>query len=223
MRTISGVALAIFDLDNTLIDRAAAFRRWAVAYVAERGLPPAEIAWLELADGDGYTPRARLLDAIRERHGVHLTVEALRAELVASIEPDPRLPGLLDDLRSAGWRVAVATNGATAQQHAKLRHTGLVAHVDAVAVSEEVGAAKPDPRMFTTAAERCGERLTGDAWMVGDCPVRDIAGGRSAGLRTIWLSRARAWDPAQPGPDAVAADIAAAIALIAAAPGPAPR
>jgi putative hydrolase of the HAD superfamily len=67
--------------------------------------------------------------------------------------------------------VAIATNGNTAQQTAKIRRTGLDAHIDALAISEEVGASKPDARMFQVAARRCGSRLDGDGWMVGDCPT----------------------------------------------------
>lgn len=85
----------------------------------------------------------------------------------------------------AGWRIAIATNGETGQQWAKIRNTGLDGHVDTVAVSQEVGVAKPDRRMFDVAAERCGVRLSDGGWMVGDCALRDISGGRAMGLR--WL------------------------------------
>jgi hypothetical protein len=40
VRTIGGVALAIFDLDNAPIDRATAFRRWAVGFAAGCELGP---------------------------------------------------------------------------------------------------------------------------------------------------------------------------------------
>ncbi|MGI5237431.1 HAD family hydrolase [Dactylosporangium sp. CA-139066] len=211
------MALAIFDLDNTLIDRAAAFRRWAEGFAAARELGPDAVDWLERADGDGYTPRERLVAAILERYGVRVPVARLRAELVERVEVDPAVPRKLEALRTAGWKVAVATNGATAQQWAKLRRTGLDAHVDAVAVSEEVGAAKPDRRMFAAAAQRCGERLTASAWMIGDCPTRDVGGARAAGLRTVWLHRGRAWEHGDPGPDAVADHIAAAFDTLAGA------
>ena len=43
VRTIGGVALAIFDLDNAPIDRATAFRRWAVGFAAGCELGPDEV------------------------------------------------------------------------------------------------------------------------------------------------------------------------------------
>jgi HAD superfamily hydrolase (TIGR01549 family) len=90
-------------------------------------------------------PVAALLDSFRE-------------QIVALVERDPQVPVVLEALREAGWRISIATNGSTAQQCAKIRRTGLDAHADAVAVSEEVGVAKPDRRMFEAAAQRCGAR-----------------------------------------------------------------
>jgi FMN phosphatase YigB (HAD superfamily) len=158
------VGLAIFDLDNTLVDRAATFGRWAGSFVARHDLEPREVAWLEARDGDGFTPREEFLSAVRERYGLRESVSTLlrrfREEIVALVEPDPQVPVVLDALREAGWRIAIATNGGTAQQWAKIRNATLDGHVDAVAVSEEVGVAKPDRRMFDVAAKRCGARLS---------------------------------------------------------------
>lgn len=106
--------------------------------------------------------------------------------------------------------MAIATNGETSQQSAKILRTGLDAHVNAVAISEEVGARKPGRRIFEVAAERCGVRLSEGGWMIGDAPDADIAGGRNAGLRTVWMRRGREWDSALPLPDGIADGISAA-------------
>jgi HAD superfamily hydrolase (TIGR01549 family) len=213
--------LAIFDLDNTLIDRAASVRRWAAEFVAQHRLDPAEEAWLIDADGDGFVPRPEFLGAVRERYGLDQPMPRLLADyrerIVALIDLDPAVPEALRRLRGHGWRIAIATNGNTDQQLAKIRRVGLADHVDAVAVSEEVGAAKPDRRLFEVAAQRCGARLADGGWMVGDCPLRDIAGGRAAGLATIWLHRGRAWDASTPGPDAIVDHVSGSVAIMAAA------
>ena len=211
--------LAIFDLDNTLIDRAASFRRWATQFVAAHGLEPADIDRLVDADGDGFAPRSQLLSGIRERFAVNLPLKAYQAEMVELVELDPAVAVALDDLRSAGWRVAIATNGETSQQSAKIRRSGLDAHVDAVAISEEVGERKPDRRIFEVAAERCGIRLSEGGWMIGDAPDTDIAGGRNAGLRTVWMRRGRKWDSTLPVPDAMADDILTAVKALTSSPG----
>jgi len=231
------VRLVIFDLDNTLLDRAVPFQRWANGFVARHALAPSEAQWLVDADGDGYVPRPRFLAAVRERYGLDETVadllDSFRQQIVALTEPDPRVPAILDRLRHEGWRVAIATNGATAQQSAKIRRTGLDNHIDGLAISEEVGFAKPHRRMFQVAAQRCGVRLKDggpmdggsmdggsmdggsmDGWMVGDCPLRDVAGGQEVGLHTIWVRRGRVWDPSARAPDAVVDDVAQAVRVL---------
>jgi HAD superfamily hydrolase (TIGR01549 family) len=209
--------LAIFDLDDTLIDRTDSFRRWAARFVSLRSLAPAEVEWLVAADGAGFVPRPAFRAAVQERYGLDGSMEEFirdyRAQIVELIELDPRVPVALDRLREAGWRVAVATNGSAAQQAAKLRRTGLDAHVDAVAISEEVGAAKPDRQIFEAAARRCGADLAG-GWMIGDNPAADVAGGQRAGLGAIWIRRGRKWSPADPAPDAIADDVPAAVAVL---------
>jgi phosphoserine phosphatase len=40
------VPLACFDLDNTLIDRAASFLLWATGFASSHGLEPAQVTWL---------------------------------------------------------------------------------------------------------------------------------------------------------------------------------
>lgn len=199
--------LVIFDLDNTLIDRTVPFLRWATHFVSTHSLEPEELEWLISADGDGFVPRLRFMSAVRDRYGIHEPLEVLlrdyRDQIVALMDLDPEVPASLTRLRLAGWRVAVATNGSTAQQSAKIRRTGLDAHIDALAISEEVGAAKPDRRVFQVAAQRCGARLEDGGWMIGDCPERDVAGGQRVGLRTMWMRRGRTWDPTTPQPDVI--------------------
>lgn len=213
------VPLVIFDLDNTLLDRDAVFRRWAVEWVADRGLAPVEVDWMVAADGHGYSPRLGFAEAMRERYRLASpateVLDQYRRRLVELIEPDPRVLDALGRLRAAGWRIAVATNG-PAGQRLKIESFGLLDTVDAVVVSDEFGVAKPDPRIFAEAARRCGVRLTGtgEHWMVGDCPLRDVAGGRGSGLRTAWVRRGRTWDGAEP-PDVVIDHVAEMVAVLA--------
>lgn len=55
-----------------------------------------------------------------------------------------------------------------------------------VIISSEVGAAKPDPKVFHTAAERVG-RAPGDCILIGDDPLRDHQGGLAAGFQAVHL------------------------------------
>ena len=61
----------------------------------------------------------------------------------------------------------------------------LARYIDAYAISSEVGATKPDPRIFTAACAMLGTRPA-ETLMVGDDPVAD-AGAGTAGLQVYIL------------------------------------
>jgi putative hydrolase of the HAD superfamily len=65
---------------------------------------------------------------------------------------------------------------------------GLRVHVDVVVASAEVGAEKPDGRIF---AEACRQLSLVPEQMlhVGDTEADDVAGARAAGLHALWLRR----------------------------------
>jgi FMN phosphatase YigB (HAD superfamily) len=103
-------------------------------------------------------------------------------------------------LKQHGWTVIIVTNGPP-EQIRKIEACGLSAAVDGWCISEIVGSAKPDRRIFDAAAELAQLPLRG--WMVGDTSSADVVGGRAVGLRTIWLARGRA----EPEPAALRADL----------------
>ncbi|HYK99265.1 MAG TPA: HAD family hydrolase [Candidatus Acidoferrales bacterium] len=114
-----------------------------------------------------------------------------------TIDPEAE-PALRDLRRDHG--LALLTNGAGDVQREKLSRTPFAPYFDAVVISTEVGIGKPDPRIFARALAAL-DAAPGDATMVGDSLQRDIAGARSAGLRTIWLDR-RLWHEKDVRPDA---------------------
>lgn len=111
-------------------------------------------------------------------------------------------------------RLALVTNGAPDLQRAKLSGAGLGPYFDAVIVSGEVGAGKPDPAPFTLALNALGADPA-EAVMVGDSLERDIAGARNAGIRAIWLDRAAAERPPDGGvPDERIGDLRQLLAVL---------
>ncbi|HUA96001.1 MAG TPA: HAD family hydrolase, partial [Acidimicrobiales bacterium] len=163
------VPLVLFDLDNTLIDRARGFHEWAVWFSAEKGLGGGAPEWLVQHDRDGKTSRENFFAEFRRRFGVATSVtglvDAYEREYVARFLPDAEVLGAL---RRDGWRIGVVTNGG-ATQRAKIARAGLSDVIDACTVSRELGVAKPGPEIFHETARRCGAPLAG--WMVGDHPV----------------------------------------------------
>ena len=205
-------ALAVFDLDNTLIDRDGAFRTWATEFLGKRGLDPEQLAWLVLIDQDGKSSRETFFDAVRRRFSLAESLDDLtatyRQEVPRLYAPESSVLSALGVLREAGWHTAVVTNGPKAQED-KIRSAGLHNVLDGWCISEVEGVAKPDRQIFEAAARRCGSSLSG--WMVGDTPEIDILGGIKAGLRTIWMARGREWGTTGYGPDIIVNDVAEAV------------
>lgn len=182
--------VACFDLDNTLIDRDGAFLAWAEWWGEREGLGAEGVEWLLAHDAGGFRARAELFAGVKELFGLSAEVSAMvdaydREHPRFTWVEEPVLAGLAS-LRTAGWRVAVVTNGGSVQQSLKLEHTGIGAVVDYCCISETVGVRKPDARIFKIAATQAGATLAG-GWMVGDHPAYDIAGGINAGLSTVQI------------------------------------
>ncbi len=88
-------------------------------------------------------------------------------------------------LKEAGLPVGVLTNGVRRSQEEKLKIIGLESLIPALLLSEEAGAAKPDPRIFEWALNRTG-MAAAEVIMIGDNPVNDIYGAQNAGIRAIY-------------------------------------
>ncbi|RLK22580.1 haloacid dehalogenase-like hydrolase [Micromonospora sp. M71_S20] len=127
--------LALFDLDNTLIDRQAAFREWAEEFVTDRGLDDKALTWLIATDAHMPGPRGPFFTAVRDEFALTQAAEDLWQqyrqrvpELVSCRAEDL---DALRQLRSAGWRIGIVTNGRTDNQQGKIRRTRLDVLVDA--------------------------------------------------------------------------------------------
>jgi putative hydrolase of the HAD superfamily len=194
--------LVLFDLDNTLFDRASAYREWAHQYVAKMGLGQAEAEWFCEIDQDGFADRRTVWSAAKDKFGLSQPVGELvasyRSDYLNFCRPDETVLVVLTSLREGGWHIGIVTNGPMPQQADKADRLGLLPIVDAFCASGELGVEKPDRRIFDEAIRRCtGSDPLNDqtSWMVGDAPIPDIFGGRAAGLRTMWLDRGRTWNP----------------------------
>jgi putative hydrolase of the HAD superfamily len=211
--------LLMSDLDDTLVERPPLFRAWAEAFLAEQEQPAELVDWVVEQDRGGHRPRREFIAAVADRTGYVGDQQALFRDLQRRLGDSYRLTddasAALDEARGRGWSLAVVTNGRTAAQQRKLVASGLDRVVDAVCISEEVGARKPDPRIFHAAAERAGTTLDG-AWMIGDNLDADIAGAHGVGARSVWVKRDYDWltYESDTEPDLVATSFAAAVRLV---------
>jgi putative hydrolase of the HAD superfamily len=140
---------------------------------------------------------------------VGVSDDALADELAAAYRTarrakqlvDPEAETVLDDL-ARDHRLALVTNGAPDVQREKLAGTALAQRFGAIVISAELGIAKPDRRIFEHALRAVGAEREGSV-MIGDSLSRDVAGARSAGLRSIWIDRGlEPAKPDDPTPDA---------------------
>jgi putative hydrolase of the HAD superfamily len=114
-----------------------------------------------------------------------LLTEALLASLRFHAYPDAA--PALRRLRDAGVRLVVVSNW-DASLHERLAETGLASLVDGAVASAEVGAAKPDPRIFAVALGLAGVDADA-AWHVGDSVDADVEGALAAGLHPVLVAR----------------------------------
>jgi len=198
----------LFDLDDTLVDHRHAAHA-AMSGVRERFPVFASVPLTALA-----AEHHRILEHLHHEVALgtldvaHARVERYR-RLLAFVGADAalasaaaelhrrvyqanrrRVDGALDvvSLIARERPVAVVTNNTVAEQTEKLATFGFAPYVSALVTSEEIGAAKPDGRIFAAALDRVGCAAC-DAVMVGDSWRHDVEGARAAGIAAVWLDR----------------------------------
>jgi putative hydrolase of the HAD superfamily len=199
----------LFDLDDTLTDRKATLKRFAIQYLEDFGSHlemDVEVLALELekADGGGYRPRPEMFQILLET--VPWKIAPTQDEFLTYwINTFPRLalpmPGMLETLttlKSRGFKLGIITNGQSFQQQSKIDALEVRGLFSTILVSAEVGIKKPDARIYQLALEHL-QLPAKDVWMVGDHALNDVLGAQAAGLTGVWLRHeTRVWDAVEP-------------------------
>ena len=156
----------------------------------------AEIAYYLDHHLDGSDPERleRLRDRCAEEMRGALDIPGLdhataRRAMLESLEftAYPDVVPALDELRGLGLRLVVASNW-DCSLPARLDAAGVLELVDGVVTSAEVGAAKPNPRVFVRALAVAGVDAAA-ARHVGDKVDNDVEGAAAAGVRGVLLQR----------------------------------
>lgn len=189
----------LFDFDETLQDRTKAFELYMDTFMAEF-LPDITEAeklkrkqdMVDTGNG-GYVDREAwyqgLIDLWGWSNAPSKTVLAQHYDSqfgYHNVIFDGSVP-LLKALRSRGIITGVITNGPSVLQHTKMEQSGLMPYCDIIVVSGDLPFAKPQPQIFTYAAEKLGIAAE-DCIYVGDHPVNDIEGALSAGMKAIRMN-----------------------------------
>ena len=199
-----------FDLDNTLFDHREAATRGVELLVLEK-------EWNYQGDQNIGQEWHRLEDLYFAQYvtGVLTLMEHRRARMRAFLAStnarfeEEQLDALWDEylihysnswvaftdaktalseLKAAGYKLAVLTNGQQTQQEAKLKAMGLAELFEDVLAIGTVDALKPDPRAF---AHLC-RILTcnpDEVLFVGDDLDYDVRPAIRSGLHGVWLNR----------------------------------
>ncbi|MDQ2101017.1 MAG: HAD-IA family hydrolase [Tychonema bourrellyi B0820] len=99
----------------------------------------------------------------------------------------PDVFSALNRWQKQGIELAVVSNF-DSRLYAVLKALNLDEYFTSVTISTEVGAAKPDYRIFTVALQK-HNCLAENVLHIGDSFKADYCGARNAGLKAVWLNR----------------------------------
>ncbi len=86
------------------------------------------------------------------------------------------------------YQLAIITNGLKDVQRPRLAKSTIGRLFKALVISEEVGAAKPDPKIFDAAFNLIGNPSRAEVLIIGDSLASDIEGGFRYGIDTCWFN-----------------------------------
>ena len=84
--------------------------------------------------------------------------------------------------------VIIVTNGISRIQHGRMEGSEVRHYIRGMVISEEVGVAKPDPKMLEIAMDMAGVKDRSRALMLGDSLSSDIAAAANAGVDACWYN-----------------------------------
>jgi YjjG family noncanonical pyrimidine nucleotidase len=196
----------LLDLDHTLLDSDA-----SEAHAFDHALASVGVAdpsrylgayqainlalWKQVERGELATEHlrsarfARLVETTGIAASPAALADAFAYGLGAYGELYPGARELLDALAAApGVSLALVTNGVSDIVRARLKRLDLGRYFRMIAVSSELGTAKPAAAIFEAALAGLGSPPRPSALMVGDNLDSDIQGGRNAGIATCWYN-----------------------------------
>ena len=195
---LSGIKACVFDAYGTLFDFAAAAHACpdVPAELADRLTAlwrdkQLQYTWLRAAQGrhaDFAQVTADALDFALETLG--LEQPGLRGRLLdlyLALAAFPEVPEVLAKVRAAGLRTAILSNGTPAMLAAANAAAGLERRFDAVLSVEEVGAFKPNRRVYQLAVDRLGIPAAAIAFVSSN--GWDAHAASAFGMQVVWCNR----------------------------------
>ncbi|NHN47262.1 HAD family hydrolase [Halostella sp. JP-L12] len=198
-----GLTAVVFDLDYTLAvpdrDRQTLLNE-ATASVGAVDIDREAYLGAHRENLTGETREPIFADLLAEREADADPTElagAYRRAIADAIRPIDGAADLVRELRKR-YRVGLLTNGPVRAQRDKLRTLGWEDLFDAVVVTGDLDAGKPDGRAFEAALDALDVEAD-EAVYVGDEVEADVRGADAAGLRVVQVV-----SPDGPDPDPTA-------------------
>lgn len=188
----------VFDAYGTLFDVHSAASRYSDAIGEKWGslsqlwrTKHLEYSWIHAQTGrhiSFWTLAERSLDyAIAVTGGIP---EGLRDKLLKAyrtLSAFPEVPGVLNELKNAGAKLAILTNGDRDMIDDAVASAGLVGVFDEIITVHEAGTYKPNAVVYQLALDRFGVRREDIAFQSSN--RWDIAGAKAFGFTCTWINR----------------------------------
>lgn len=194
-----GIRAVLFDFDDTLQNRPKAFLQYCSFFLSKYfpNLPVDEKerraqAMLTRNNG-GYVNYIDYFLSLFEDWGwkdappVGDIYREFQFRFSDYVSLFPEAKEVLTALKQRGLLVGIVTNGPSLLQNRKLDISGLRPMLDIAIVSGDEKVHKPDAEIFRRAAARLGVACESCLY-VGDHPVNDIRGARSAGMHPVYIN-----------------------------------
>ena len=195
----------LIDNDNTIMDFNAAEAKALIDVLKAYGLPTDDATvhayheindaqWKSLERGETTQPKLkveRFRQLLAYLNRTDLDADALSTAYANGLgNHADLLPGAADFIHALHGKIKIAlvSNGVSAIQRSRLSHCPLTPLFDVIVISEEVGAAKPDPTILHVAMEKLGCTDKAQAVMMGDSLSADIPAAINTGVDSIFFS-----------------------------------
>ena len=201
----------LFDADGTLFDYGKAeayalrttFEQMGHRYDSGHAEAYARInarIWLDFEKGliSVESVKTRRFELLFEAIGIESDAHRFSERYLRNLADSSELiEGAEDTVRALYGKVGLMliTNGLRDVQRPRLAKSAIRDYFADVVISEEVGAAKPDARIFDAAFACMGNPRKEDVLIIGDSLSADIQGGLDYGIDTCW------YDPERRGLD----------------------
>ena len=216
----------VFDLDNTLTDfmkmKSDAVNA-AIDGMIDAGLKlpregvRARIDAIYQEQGLEYQ---RVFDQLLESELGHIDPKILASGIVAyrraresALVLYPHVQMTLLELTKRGIKLGVVSDAPRAQVWLRLCSLQLQHVFDAVVTFDDTRERKPSPAPFREVLGRLGAQPA-DALMVGDWAERDVVGGKSLGMKTVFARYGDTFDTRESGADFDIDDVFELVAIV---------